>query len=59
MASFLILEEGDTDPKICSEIFGSWRDSRAYFLPPERPGLGLTLSDDFVREHRVRLDQAK
>jgi galactonate dehydratase len=59
MANFLILEEGDTDPKICEEIFGSWRDSRAYFLPPERPGLGLSISDAFVREHRVSLEQSK
>ena len=59
LANYLILEEGDTDPKICSELFGSWHDSRAYFLPPERPGLGLKLSDAFVREHRVSLDQAK
>ena len=58
LSNYLILEEGDTDPKVCSEIFGNWRDSRAYFLVPERPGLGLKLSDAFVREHRVGLDRA-
>jgi galactonate dehydratase len=59
LANFLILEEGDTDPRVCNEIFGSWHDSRAYFLVPEGPGLGLQLSNDFIREHRVSLDQAK
>jgi galactonate dehydratase len=59
MANFLILEEGDTDPKVCNEIFGSWHDSRAYFLPPERPGLGLTFSDAFVSAHRVSLEESK
>ncbi len=58
-SSFLILEEGDTDPAVCGELFGSWHDSRAYFLPPERPGLGIQISDSFLREHRVSLEQSK
>jgi galactonate dehydratase len=57
--NFLILEEGDTIPAECTELFGSWHDSHAFFLPPEGPGLGLHLSDAFVREHRVPLEQSK
>lgn len=53
MSNFLILEEGNTDPILNRELFGSWHDSRAYFLPPESPGLGIRLADAFVREHSV------
>jgi galactonate dehydratase len=53
MSNFVILEEGSTDPVLNRELFGSWRDSWAYFLPPESPGLGVHLSDAFVREHSV------
>jgi galactonate dehydratase len=59
LSNFLILEEGDTDPKVCHELMGNWQDSRAYFLPPEGPGLGLKISDDFLREHRVAIDKAE
>jgi len=58
-ASFLILEEGFTEPALCRELFGSWTDSRAYFPVPEKPGLGLTLPDAFVREHSIPLDKAE
>jgi len=57
--SFLILEEGFTDPALCRELFGTWEDSRAYFMAPETPGLGLKLSDAFVREHSVPIDKAE
>jgi galactonate dehydratase len=53
MSNFVILEEGSTDPVLNRELFGSWHDSRAYFLAPESPGLGIKLSDAFVRDHRV------
>jgi galactonate dehydratase len=56
MSNFVILEEGSTDPVLNRELFGSWHDSRAYFLPPESPGLGIKLSDAFVREHRVEAE---
>jgi galactonate dehydratase len=59
LPNFLILEEGDTNPQVCTELFGSWRDSRAYFLPPAGPGLGLQISDAFVREHRVPVEQSR
>jgi galactonate dehydratase len=59
LSNFLILEEGDTNPEVCAELFGSWRDSRASFLPPEGPGLGLRISDAFVREHRVPVEQSR
>ncbi|HYM11633.1 MAG TPA: mandelate racemase/muconate lactonizing enzyme family protein [Bryobacterales bacterium] len=58
MADFLILEEGETDPALNRELFGEWHDSRAYFLPPEGPGLGLQISDALLREHAVDLDKA-
>ncbi len=59
MSNFLILEEGNTDPALNRELFGSWQDSRAYFLPPERPGLGIKLSDAFAREHSVDISRAE
>jgi len=59
LPNFLILEEGDTIPAECTELFGSWHDSRAFFLPPAGPGLGMHLSDAFVREHRVPLEQSR
>jgi galactonate dehydratase len=59
LSNFLILEEGDTDAKVCQELFGSWQDNRAYFLPPEGPGLGLKISADFLREHRVDIGKAE
>jgi galactonate dehydratase len=58
MSNFVILEEGGTDPVLNRELFGNWRDSRAYFLPPESPGLGIQLSDAFVREHRVDAERS-
>jgi hypothetical protein len=53
MSNFVILEEGNTDPVLNRELFGSWHDSRAYFLPPESPGLGISFSDAFLPGHRV------
>ena len=58
LSNFVILEEGSTDPVLNRELFGNWRDSRAYFLPPEGPGLGIQLSDAFVREHRVDAERS-
>jgi galactonate dehydratase len=58
MADFLMLEEGNTDPAVCRELFGAWQDSRSHWLPPESPGLGLRLSDAYVREHRVDPEKA-
>ena len=58
-ASFLIFEEGDTNPALNRELFGSWHDSLAYFVPPDRPGLGLRFSEAFLRDHSVPLDRAE
>jgi galactonate dehydratase len=53
MSNFTILEEGGTDPVVCRELFGSWQDSRSHFLVPETSGLGLKISDAYVRQHKV------
>ena len=53
MSNFVILEEGNTNPMLNRELFGGWHDSRAYFLPPEGPGLGLKFSAAFLRDHTV------
>ena len=58
MANFLILEEGNTDPALCRELFGTWQDSRSEFAAPEGPGLGVRISDAYVREHRVDAEKA-
>jgi galactonate dehydratase len=57
--SFLMLEEGYTDPALCRELFGEWKQEPAHFPVPERPGLGISLPDAFVREHSVDIDKAE
>jgi galactonate dehydratase len=59
LANFVIFEQGDTDPVLCREVFGQWEDSWAYFPVPEGPGLGLKLTDDFVRKYSVDLQTAE
>ncbi len=58
-ANFLIFEEGDTNPELNRELFGNWQESLAWFWPPERIGLGLKLSESFVREHSVPIESAE
>jgi galactonate dehydratase len=57
--NFSILEQGrlnpndPTDVTLLRQLFGEWRPDPAYFWAPERPGLGITMSADYVREHSV------
>jgi galactonate dehydratase len=53
MANFAILEEGTHNTPLNARLFGSWHQSRAFFLPIESPGLGIKIRDDFVREFRI------
>jgi len=59
LANFVIFEQGDTNPVLCKEVFGQWEESWAHFPVPEGPGLGLKLSDDFVRRYSVDLKTAE
>ncbi len=59
LSNFFILEEGNTNPDLNRQLFGSWQDSRAYFLPPESPGLGLRFSDAFLRDHAIDVRKAQ
>jgi galactonate dehydratase len=59
MSNFVILEEGNTNPDLNRQLFGSWRDSRAYFQVPESPGLGLRFSDAFLKEHAIDIPKAQ
>ena len=59
MPNFMILEEGHDRNAEGKELFGGWQDSRAYFLPPEKPGLGLKFSDDYLREHSLDMNTAE
>jgi len=59
LSNFLILEEGNTNPDLNRQLFGSWQDSRAYFLPSESPGLGLRFSDAFLKEHAIDVRKAQ
>jgi len=59
MSNFLILEEGNTSPALNRQLFGSWQDSRAYFVPPESAGLGMRFSDSFLREHSIDIGKAQ
>jgi L-alanine-DL-glutamate epimerase-like enolase superfamily enzyme len=58
MSNFLILEEGGRNPKMYSELFGVWDDSPAYWTIPEKPGLGITVSDAVVREYGIPFDES-
>jgi galactonate dehydratase len=55
-SNFTILEEGGTDPVVCRELFGSWQDRRSLFLVSQTSGLGLNISDTYVRQHKVSAD---
>jgi L-alanine-DL-glutamate epimerase-like enolase superfamily enzyme len=33
-----------------------WRADSGYWRVPEDPGLGIDLSPEFVREHRVKME---
>jgi galactonate dehydratase len=63
--NFSILEQGRLNPNspadvaLLRELFGEWRADPAHFYPPERPGLGLTMSPEYVREHSVDLATAE
>jgi galactonate dehydratase len=63
--NFTILEQGRLNPNnpadvaLLRQLFGEWRPDPAYFFPPERPGLGVTMSADYVREHSVDLATAE
>ncbi|HUI54623.1 MAG TPA: mandelate racemase/muconate lactonizing enzyme family protein [Bryobacteraceae bacterium] len=58
MSNFLILEEGARNPKMYAELFGSWDDNAASWAVPERPGLGITISDAVIKEYGVPLERS-
>lgn len=64
-ANFSILEQGrlnpndPTDVALLRELFGEWRPDPAHFWVPERPGLGITMSAAYVREHSVDIATAE
>jgi galactonate dehydratase len=54
--NFLIMEEGGAwrERDVYNAVFqGGWKADSAFWTIPEAPGLGLDLSPEFVREHRV------
>jgi galactonate dehydratase len=63
--NFSILEQGRlnpndaTDGQLLRQLFGEWQLDPAYFRAPERPGLGLTMSPEYVREHSVDIATAE
>jgi galactonate dehydratase len=58
MSNFLILEEGARNPKMYAELFGSWDDNAASWAVPERPGLGVTISDAVIKEYGVPFEKS-
>jgi galactonate dehydratase len=63
--NFSILEQGrlnpnnPTDVTLLRELFGSWTPDPAHFWAPERPGLGISMSDEYVRDHSVDIATAE
>jgi len=63
--NFSILEQGRLNPndardgELLRQLFGDWQLDPAYFRAPERPGLGLTMSSEYVREHSVDIATAE
>jgi galactonate dehydratase len=63
--NFSILEQGrlnpndPTDVELLRQLFGSWRPDPANFWAPEQPGLGITLSNEFIKEHSVDIATAE
>jgi galactonate dehydratase len=54
--NFLIMEEGGAwrEKDVYNTVFtAGWKADSAYWRVPEEPGLGIDLSPDFIREHRV------
>ena len=64
-ASFSILEQGrlnpndPTDVTLLRELFGEWRPDPAFFRAPERPGLGVSMSAAFIKEHAIDIATAE
>jgi galactonate dehydratase len=58
MNNFLILEEGAHNPKMYKELFGTWEDSAAAWTVPEKPGLGITISDAVIKEYGIPIEKA-
>ena len=58
MSNFLILEEGAHNPKMYAELFGSWDDNAASWAVPERPGLGISISDAVIREYGIPFEKS-
>jgi L-alanine-DL-glutamate epimerase-like enolase superfamily enzyme len=54
--NFPIMEEGGAwrERDVYNAVFQEgWKADSAFWTIPEAPGLGLDLSPEFVREHRV------
>jgi L-alanine-DL-glutamate epimerase-like enolase superfamily enzyme len=47
------------DVALLRQLFAEGRPDPAHFVPPERPGLGVTMSADYVRDHSVDLATAE
>jgi galactonate dehydratase len=52
--NFLIMEEGNTRTEEYRDIFlDGWNQGLAEWTLPERPGLGVDLTPEFLKEHEV------
>jgi galactonate dehydratase len=55
--NFLIMEEGNTRTEEYRDIFlDGWNQGLAEWTLPERPGLGVDLKPEFLKEHEVRVE---
>ena len=54
--NFLIMEEGNTNPKDYNDIFvDGWKPTLKEWSIPEAPGLGIDFSPQFLKERTVRI----
>ncbi len=58
MNNFLILEEGARNPKMYKELFGTWDDSPASWIVPEKPGLGFTISEAVIKDYSIPVEKS-
>jgi L-alanine-DL-glutamate epimerase-like enolase superfamily enzyme len=40
------------------ELFGTWDDSAASWIVPEKPGLGFTISEAVIKDYSISVEKS-